>query len=183
MTDEIHPDPDRSKILFTYGVFGLSLILTLVPNVTVAGLSLAALLLTMILTYVFRKHAAEDSLMHNHMTFIIRTIWIGGFLMIFTLIAGAGILLYGVNNAPLQPCINQFMNSVNPDTLSVNDVDNLSSIFGACMTPYISVNWIIFLISGIVAAGPILLYFFARFARGFGRAMSGYRIAHPQAWF
>ena len=186
MTDndvENHADPDRGMILFIYGLFGLSIILTLIPNVIVAGLSLVALLLTMILTYMFRARRPEDSLMHNHMVFIIRTIWIGGFLMIFTLIAGAGIMLYGINNAPLQPCIDKFIGSVNPDTISMNDVKSMSDIFGACMNSYIGVNWITFLISGVVAAGPILLYFFVRFARGMGRAISGYRLANPQAWF
>jgi uncharacterized membrane protein len=182
MTDINHPDPDQKKIVRFYGVFGLCIIMMVIPHMWAAALSIIMLLYVMFAAYYLRAQRPEDSLLTNHMTFVIRTIWISGLLGLVTLTAGCAYLLKGINNAPLEPCINQFL-GVNQTGATITDMAQLDRIFMACMDNFVQANLQVLIISLLISGGPILLYMVVRIARGLSRAVKGYRVAKPKAWF
>jgi uncharacterized membrane protein len=63
------------------------------------------------------------------------------------------------------------------------DPAKLMYAFGGCLQDYITINLMVFIASFIIAAGPVLLYFIIRYARGLKRAVEGQMIANPRAWF
>jgi uncharacterized membrane protein len=182
MTDiPAHPDPAQGKIMRLYIAFGVSLLLMLVPHIWAAVVSLIFLLYVMIACGILRSGKDKDDLAHNHATFVLRTIWIGGLFAIFTMTAGSIYMLEHINNAPLEPCIQKFLN-FGPAEIESLDVVKMSAVFEDCMHNFVQINWNTLIYSMAISAGPILLYFVMRYARGFSRAIGGYRVAHPKAW-
>lgn len=177
-----HEDPDRKKIVRLYGWFAASIILTLIPHVLAAAASIILLTYVLGTAYVLRNGSAKDSLLTNHMTFIIRTIWITGLFAIFTTVAASAYLLERIDNAALMPCIEKFLN-INPDHMAMVKIAELSALFGPCMDAFVRLNFTPLVLSMLIAGGPLLLYALVRFSRGLSRAAKGYRIAKPKAWF
>lgn len=174
-------DPHQRKVLQLYAAYGAALVLSVVPFVLAAFLSMVLFVGVLIAAYILRTGTEEGSLIENHMTFVIRTLWIGSFLAMLTLVAASLYLFYGVDNTPLDPCIQHFL-SIGPGT-RVLELQAMTDIFRACYGAYMDANLRIFITSGAMAAGPVLIYFVIRYARGISRAMNGYRIAKPQSWF
>ena len=174
-------DPDQKKVLRLYAAFGAALALSVVPFVLAAFLSMVLFLGVLIAAYILRTGTEEGSLIENHMGFIIRTIWIGSFLALLTIVVASIYLFYGMDNTPLDPCIQHFL-SIGPGT-RVLELQAMTDIFRSCYGAYMDANLRIFIMSGVIAAGPVLIYFIARYARGISRAMNGYRIAKPENWF
>ncbi|MGQ0526521.1 MAG: hypothetical protein ACT4OY_00590 [Alphaproteobacteria bacterium] len=172
---------ERKTILQVYAVFGVGLVFSVIPFFAAAGLSLVLVMVTLIAAYIIRSGAQDASLTENHMTYIIRTIWIGSFIASLTLIAASLYLLAVIDNTPLDPCIQKFYQmSMGGMTF---DVQTLSGTFEACAISYIVVNLNSFLIAAAIGALPVLVYFGARYAHGLNRALKGYRIAKPDTWF
>lgn len=182
LAPENHPDPDYGAITRLYIIFGLSIVATLIPHIIMAVISLVLLLYTMIAAYVYRKKRSPDSLMYNHALFITRTIWIGGFLAVFTMAAASFYMLERVNNAPLGPCLDHFA-SLGPNAIINSTMQSLGPIFAPCMDSFVQTNMNVLFTSLLIAGGPLLLYFILRYARGFSRARGGYRISNPKSWF
>ncbi|MCC7304911.1 MAG: hypothetical protein IT558_01475 [Alphaproteobacteria bacterium] len=174
-------DPDRKKILRLYALFGAGLILCVVPFPLAALLSMIFIFGVLVAAYIVRTGASVDGLIFNHATFIIRTIWIGSFIAALTMTAASIYLLRNIDNSPLDPCINQFL-SIGPET-ALSDLMKLQAIFQGCWHSYWMANIHVFITSGSIAAGPPLLYFIVRYARGLSRALDGYRVAKPESWF
>ncbi len=183
MTDiPTHEDPARAKIIKLYVAFGLSIVLTVIPHVWAAAASMLMLLYTRIVAYVLRGRGPKDSLADNHATFVIRTIWLTGLFAIVTLAAGSAYLLERIDNAPLMPCMDKFLN-MNPEKAAVMNVVDMGTLFENCMHPFVTTNWNALIVSMLIAGGPLLAYVVVRFARGLSRALKGYRLAKPKAWF
>ncbi len=89
---------------------------------------------------------------------------------------GSIYLFLEIDNTLLNPCIQALLNNV-PTTGS------LMAVIEPCIDNYWSVNKRVFFISGALAAGPILIYFIIRYARGLSRALGGYRVSNPGRWF
>ncbi len=171
---------EQKKIVRIYSVFGLSLVASVIPEMTAAFFSLILGIGVLITAYTVRSASAKDSLTENHMTFIIRTIWIGSFFAISSMIAAALYLFAVLDNMVLIPCVERFAGTgvpVESDTALIMDM------FGECFQTYWATNKQPLIIGGIIAAGPVLIYFIARFVRGITRASRGYRVANPKAWF
>jgi uncharacterized membrane protein len=181
MTTENHPDPDQKKVIQLYAAFGAGLLLAVVPFFMAAFFSLIFIFGVLIAAYLMRPGISPESLIHNHATFIIRTIWIGSFIGMLTIVTGSIYLFYALDNTPLDPCIQQFM-ALGPETL-LGDLKGMQGIFYGCYKEYASRNFMAFIISAAIAGIPVLLYFIVRYARGLSRALNGYRIAKPEAWF
>lgn len=176
-------DPDRRKAVQLYSVFGVSLVLMLVPNVFAAVLSLLFLLGVLIAAYMMRGNG--ESLAGNHAGFIIRTIWISGFFAILTLIAASLYMLPNIDHTLLDPCMQNITFHAerllqNPDTMAT--IAEMESMLRPCIHDFIQSNYTVFGISLLIAAGPIVLYLIVRFTRGLARAARGYRVSHPKSW-
>lgn len=176
------PQQQQKKIMTVYALFGAGLILSLVPMLSAMVISSSTLLGVLVMAYVLRTGVDEDSLLHNHLTFIIRTIWIGSLLALLTLTAASLYMLETLNNEPLLPCINELYGAAtNTNVWDPLAMRNLVS--GQCWDNYWRENLSVFIIGGSIAIGPVLIYFGFRYARGLGRAKNGYRLANPEAWF
>ncbi|MGB4057554.1 MAG: hypothetical protein WBK77_05680 [Alphaproteobacteria bacterium] len=174
------PDPDRKKIIRLYAAFGIGLLLSLIPFILAALVSSALLLGILVAAYILRTDTERDSLMENHMTFIIRTIWIGSFFALLTMTVASIYLFKTLDNTPLNPCIDQFLSiSTQPQIL---DMKIIMGVFQGCWENYWRANINPFIVSAIIAAGPIVLYFLIRYVRGLTRATRGERITKPLAW-
>ncbi len=173
-------EKEKKALLQIYGALGASLILSVVPTIAAAALSLILLTGVMIAAYVMRKKHEIGSLSANHMTFIIRTIWISSLFAIVTMTIGCAYLLAFIDNTPLSPCISHLMN-LGTQAASM-DMMALMRVFDPCLDDYTTINMKAFIVSGFIAAAPILIYFLVRYVRGLSRAMKGYRVAKPLSW-
>lgn len=174
-------DDHQQRALQLYAAFGAALILSLLPFVTAAVFSLCLFLALLIMAYVYRHQAETNSLLENHAIFIIRTIWIGGLYSVITLTIGSAYLLPNVDNEPLMPCVNDIINAAQGGTL-MSEAEMIET-FTPCFNNFMSFNYNVLMISLLITAGPVLLYFAVRFMRGLTRATKGYRVANPQSWF
>jgi uncharacterized membrane protein len=171
---------DQKKILRLYAAFGAALVLSVIPFFLAAFLSMGLAMGVLLAAYILRTDTAEGTLIENHMTFVIRTMWIGSFLALITMAAGSFYLFHGIDNTPLDPCI-QHLHLLNSGA-QIFDVGVIFGTFQGCLKNYWIINFKVFLISGIIAGGPVLAYFIIRYARGLARAIDGYRVSNPHHW-
>lgn len=174
----INKNKEQQQTLQIYAAFGTALILSLVPHIWAAGVSTVLGLGTLCAAYALRAGNEDGSLIENHMTFIIRTFWIGSLLILVTLGIGGFYMLSYIDHAPMMACAEKLLNA----TAETTNVANLSAQLEPCMETYIATNKITFIISGLIIAGPVLAYFLMRYAKGFLRAKDGYRISDPLSW-
>lgn len=183
-TDHLLPnstDPDKKAVLNLYSAFGVALVLSLVPSALVSLVALFFLLGVLISAYRMRKKFEMESLGENHTTYIIRTIWIGTLFSVISVSAAGIYMLSGIDYTAFQPCA---------EGLAAQGADAANAsfdvIWGAaepCFDNFINENFKLLSISALVAAGPIILYFAYRYAKGLTRALKGYRIMNAKAWF
>lgn len=179
------PGPGKKQIMGLYILFGAGLLLSVVPTISAAFFSMVLILGVLIAAYVLRAGKAQDSLMRNHMTYVISTIWAGSFLAALTVIAAGLYLFYALDNAPLQPCIEAFLHmGVGPgQEMLMLDPESLFHAFQGCYDDYITKNFMIFAIGTVIAAGPVLLYFIIRYVRGLAGLLKNRNIPKPERWF
>ncbi|MCK6418019.1 MAG: hypothetical protein L6Q57_03655 [Alphaproteobacteria bacterium] len=173
-----HASDERNTILYLYGFFGLAVLSSVIPHTLAAVISIVLILLILPLAYHLRRKADAESLLANHATFIICTIWVGSFVAVAGLLAGSTVLLLYIDHNPLYPCLSGIMDG-HPVPM---DGPGLHALFSPCLGDYLSKNGTIFAISGLLAIVPPLAYVGVRYVRGLSRAAKGHRLAHPQAW-
>ncbi|HBR67764.1 MAG TPA: hypothetical protein DEA55_00110 [Rhodospirillaceae bacterium] len=174
-------EQEQKEVIRLYSAFGASLLLMLVPSAAVAVFSALLFLGVFIAAYVMRKKSAPESLCENHATYIIRTIWIGGFLSVLTMSAATAYMLPNIDNAPLEPCAASLVSQAQ-DLAKNEDIAALSRLMQPCMDEFMHLNGRVFLITVAITAIPVMLYFLVRFWRGLSRANGGYRIANLKSW-
>lgn len=182
--------PDHKTVMMMYGLFGTGLVLSLVPNAIAAVIVVLLLTGVLIGAYVIRGEAEPGSLKENHMTFIIRTIWIGTLFALLTTTIGTAYMMKATDYQILVNCI---LNDIgfNPYEYMGADMQVIfqksmalsQAIADQCVPGFIEVNMRVFFNGVLITAAPVLLYFLVRFARGFSRAQGGYRVQKPEAWF
>ena len=181
MTDT-QKTPEQKTALRLYGVLGAALLMSLVPSVTAALFSMLLFVGLLIAAYVVRSGTDNGSFSENHMTFIIRTIWIGGFFSLVVMCFAAVYLFLNIDNTPLDPCIQNFLNQGTTNLQSIGPAE-MMEIFRGCYNGYMDANFNLFILTGVLTGGPILIYFSIRFIRGLSRALKNYRVAQPKSWF
>mgnify|MGYP001410192685 CR=1 FL=1 len=177
LTPEHDPDPQRKTVLNLYAALAVSIILTFMPNTIMAIVSLVFVIGVLVASYSIRKKAEPESLAENHATYIIRTIWIASFISVITLGIGAVILLNDIDYSAFGGC------PIDLEFAASADYMQLWEVMQPCYDTFITDNWNILIISGAITILPILLYLVIRFVKGLSRAIKGYRIANPKAWF
>ncbi len=182
LAPESEADPQRKMVLNLYAAFAVSLILTLVPHAIIAIVAAVFFLGVLIAAYLIRAKAEDDSLAQNHATYIIRTIWIGSSLAVVFIGIGAAYMLPNIDYSTFQPCSNKLM-SMGLEYAENATYAQVWELANPCFDLFIKDNWSILIVTGIIVILPILIYFVVRFVRGLSRAMKGYRIAKPKAWF
>ena len=179
MTD-MQTETERKKILQLYMALAASLVLSFVPMLWSAIASIIVFTGVLIAAYVMRSGSEKDDLTNNHTSFIIRTIWIGSFLMMLTVAAGCAYMLQFIDNTPFSPCIDRFINMGSSG--QIMDPQGLMRHFETCIDNFINVNLGTLVIAGFITAGPIVLYFIMRIIRGLKSASAGVPIANLKGW-
>lgn len=175
-------DPEKKKVLNLYAAFGISLILSLVPNQMAALVSTLFMLGVLIAAYMMRRNVEIHGLAGNHCTYIIRTIWIGALFSLITIAITSLFMLPRIDYSDFQPCADA-MAEKGAEYISNASQAEIMALSEPCMDNFIASNWDTFTLFALFGIGPILLYFIIRFVRGLGRATKGYRLADPKAWF
>lgn len=160
-----------------YAAFVVSLFMTFLPNLPAAVIALVLFLGVMIAAYILRAKSGEESLMHDHMTFIIRTIWIAGLFGLFTITTGSFYLLQNMDQTLLHVCAQQAIDSGSTDVVA------MSKMIQPCMDDFVMANKGVFLTSTIISALPLIAYMLYRLAKGIARAAKGHRMGDNKSWF
>lgn len=169
-------DTENKTVLSIYGSLAAALVLSVVPNTILMIIGSILFIVTMSKAYKLRRNAEPDDLIGNHMTYLIRTVWIGS---LFFLIAIAIASIYIINNmdySAINVCINAILGSGGSIDMNMVALQN-------CQIDFIAGNNTVLINGMVISAFPILIYFSVRFFKGLRRASDGYRMANPKAWF
>lgn len=182
LSPEPHDDPEKKKILNLYAAMGISMALTIVPNPMVAIVAGIFFVGVLIAAYFIRSKVEIHGLAGNHCTYIIRTIWIGSFFSIITMTVASFFMLPQIDYTPFQVCADTMMSKGDAFLANASNAQ-IAELSQPCMNDFINANFNILVYAAIIAGGPILIYFLYRFTKGLSRAIKGYRVPDPKAWF
>ncbi len=144
---------DNSQSVFLHYIFLLTAIFgVLVPHVFVSGMSLSFIVCLIIFAYAQRLDYDSESLMWNHMTYIIQTFWYGLLVLSFSLLFAVSVFLLSfkhglMDTRPLGPCM-------------------IDQELSPCMRNFFEANPYWFFSVSLIVFGPVILYFLFRYARG-----------------
>lgn len=175
-------DPHRATVLNLYAAFAVSLILSLMPHGILALLALIFMIGVLIAAYIVRSRVEPETLAENHATYIIRTIWIGSLLAAITTSIGGAIMLSDINYEPFMPCADRLA-AQGMDFAANASFAQVWELTSPCFDAFINANLNTLIMAGAITILPVLAYFAVRFVRGLSRAIKGYRLAKPRAWF
>ncbi len=165
-------DRPRATNLTMYTLCGISSILSAWPSYQVINIGLLLTFVVLIIAYLVRSRSLEDSLVHHHMTFVIRTLWIySAFATVCMLLAGY--LIYTKGD---QTAFTGLMDQVNSGV--VPSEDDLNQIEAA----YLSTNMGLIIESYLTCMFPALLYLVWRVSRGASRAHRNFRVQSLYSW-
>lgn len=181
LAPEGHDDPQRKTILNLYAAFAVALILTLMPNMVMALVAGIFMIGVLIAAYIIRRKDDPHSLAVNHCTYIIRTIWIGSALSAVLMSIASLIMLNYIDYAAFEPCA-QELAGLGLDAANASSAQ-IWTMTEPCLHNFIESNIRVLMTTGIFTILPILLYFIIRLVKGLTRALKGYRISDPKAWF
>lgn len=157
-----------------YAALSVSLVMSFLPMMTAAGLALLMFTGVLVASYVLRGRAPHASMTADHMTYIIRTIWISGLLSLITMSAACLYIYNTVDPSAILQCLG---GSVPADLNATMDTVK------PCMTAFISDNLLALINATLVGAGPVVIYMVYRIIKGLSRATKGHRIGDVKNWF
>ena len=172
----------KSKAISVYALFGVTIVLTLIP-VMAAGFSSLILAITLIIvTYKMRgeKDAAHKTLDESHASYILRSIAGVSILMTITLGLGIVYLLGNIDYAAFEPCA-QNLASLGTDPADISNAA-VMQLAAPCIDGFIAANKAVLIKSMLITALLPLLYIGWRFVYGVSRALKKQRIDNPYKW-
>lgn len=164
---------EQKAVLKLYGAMAASVALQCLPAPILQAGGMALMLGALTFAYGLRRKSSPDTLAHNHMTFLIRTVWVSA-LFLLAGFAGASVWFYQVgDHGPIHAAVDKVLSGLILDE---------SSLF-SLLEEYKDLNFRALVLASVFAAAPPVLYFGLRIAKGFSRAARSYRIANPNQWF
>ena len=173
---------EQKKLYNLYALFGVSLILCVVPYVSAAILCIVFFTWLLIASYIIRGKAEDKSLVHNHTTFIIRTLWIGALISVITTLAASAYMLGTISYEPFQPCA-EVIARQGINYLHEMSSEQLYEMISPCVDDFVAYNKQPLIIAVAIGAAPPLIYIAYRFVKGLSRIVKGYRVSNPRSWF
>ena len=158
-----------------YAVFCVSLLMMLVPLAQAALLASLMFIGIWIAAYVVRSKAEENSLTEDHMTYIIRTIWITSLFSLITVAIASAYILSVYDRSMMLNCAG--------NVTAEASMQAIQNAFAPCMDEFLHENMAYFINGTVVAAGPLVIYLAYRLAKGITRATKGHRIGDTKNWF
>lgn len=182
MDQDTQKSAEQKQILNMYGLFGASIILSVIPSSLAIVLSAVFFLILLVMAYQMRRKAEVESLQHNHATYVIRSIWIVALFSLITMLIASLYMLPGINYEPFLPCSNALAGQGLAALESMSTME-MYSFIEPCVDNFIGTNYNLFVISTLIAGLPLIIYMSYRFAIGLSRATKGHRIGNPKRWF
>lgn len=142
----------------------ISIILNTVPVSIISSFGSLLFIVIFIATYVYKSKAPEDSLIHNHMRFIIKSIWVSSLILLVGMIASYLLADHTI--------IHQTYNTIMSGTYLTQE-----QIHGLIMD-YMKANLFVF----ILTLTPCLIYLLYRLSKGILHARKGYIIPDLKSW-
>ena len=167
----------KNKIIVCYNGVILSLCLSIHPNMWVQVPAQVIFLVIFVLTYMFRSKAEDKSLLDNHMTYLIRTIWIGSLFFCIGFIPGCIWFWEAGEHSLMLDYVADMMGGAYLDPLVAQ------AAYEEMMKQYMAVNKDLLIKIGIITLGPSLAYMLYRMVKGLLRGAKGYRIMNVESWF
>ena len=163
---------DRKKIRLLYVLFFSSAALTFLTPPTYAALSMMACILILSIIYTLRAQSNKESILYNHMTFLIRTFWRMNLVLLYGAFVGIVYMLIMTDYSPFYRCITYMMDRW-MSVLQYWGIDQYSALFSQCATPFLKENTANIVIGIFIMIFPALIYLLNRLILGWGYAARG----------
>ena len=170
----------HKAILNMYGLFGASMILSIIPSLTAMTLSLLFFSVLLVMSYALRNKAEPKSLQENHAQYVVRTLWISAFFLLITTSLASIYMIRLLDYAPFSPCADGLLSQ--GAALENADAMQIYAQIEPCIEGFIAFNHAALMNATLIAGLPLMLYLGYRFTKGLGRAMKGYRLSNPKSW-
>ncbi|MBI4031509.1 MAG: hypothetical protein HY370_07500 [Proteobacteria bacterium] len=159
---------DRETILTAYGLFAAMMAASFIPAAWAVMTATILYFIALAYPYYARKRAAAGGLTENHMTYIIRTIWIASLVAVATVAAGVCYVLALYDPSSINECTQNLMNGgMNAE---------------ACIADFMNANRSVLYSGGFIAVGPIAFYCLWRLFRGARKALNMLPLQNVNAW-
>lgn len=163
---------ERKIILTLYAIFfGISAVGFMTPPSIAATCMMLSILIVGGI-YSYRSQVEKDSLVHNHMTFIIRTFWRMNLYFLITTIIGLTFLLASTDYSSFSPCFVYVTDRFQYVMMNWG-LDEYHRLFSQCMTPFIKNNTFNLVFGIFFMIFPILIYLLNRLILGWSHAKRG----------
>lgn len=170
--ESLHREKPDNTIIFAYGLLIAAVLCLFVPLVPVFMTGGFMLIFTWLLAVALRFGKSPDDLIHNHMTYIARTIsaWSS---LTFILAMISGMLMFSkADNAAYQGMFEDLRNGI---AYTPQESINV-------MMQYIHDNMALMAIAGVICFVPSGAYIAWRITRGMSRALRNIHNDHPKKW-
>lgn len=161
------------RIVNVYAALSAAIVAQFIPHITIQLIGVCLFGLVWLAVIIIRRLAKDpDGLTKNHMTFILKTIWVGSLLLtIGTTLGSAYIYEFGDNTV-----IYDFLNRISAGSLiGFYDIEGVIKM-------YMIRNKSLIIMTAIASFGPCIIYIVYRLVGGVSRAKKGHRIGNPKAW-
>lgn len=167
-------EKNRNSVLAFYAALSAVVIFCSLPNFQLQNIGYTLVTVALLLAYIARAYwPKNESFEENHMTFVIRTIWVYS-LFVFFGILGAGMMIgQNGNTDALNPMLDAMASGVQPAEADLE----------SWMRQYYIDNESLILNQSRIWLCPAQIYLVWRILRGGERAFKGYRLARPKSWF
>lgn len=165
-------DTGQKTILRLYAALAAAVVLQCLPVPVLQIVGVVLMLGALGRVYGLRRKSDPESLAYNHMTYLIRTVWISALFLLIGF-AGASVWFYQVaDHAEIHAAVDSILGGAIVDEAQIVNV----------LEAYKDANFRLLVLASVFAAAPAILYFIFRVVKGLSRASRGYRIASPKAW-
>ncbi len=152
---------DKRIIYSSYIFLFLSMFATLIPINIASVFSLMICVCTLAAIYSVRSNAEEDSILENHMTFLIRTFWRANlYLLISIMLAGIYIAMFADYSA-ITPCVS-YINDHLATIIENSDISRIKKIMEPCSNAFYNNNKHYVMVTILLALLPLLTYLIYR---------------------
>lgn len=161
---------DQIKIFMGYLIFFMTILTSCYPVGMLAIVCFGLAVFFLIYVYFYKMTSPKDSLVRNHMIYLIRTLWLGSFYMIICMTAA---YFYGAPRFDMT--VIEMVTTGQYVPMSEQEIYALQDRFIAMNQPLI-----IYVL--LIAFGPTILFFFYRILKGQNAASKGTAPKGLRSW-
>jgi uncharacterized membrane protein len=169
---------EEKTVLRVYAALSASIVMTFIPSIAFAIFSLLLFCGVLIAAYILKSKSEDESLLYNHMSYVIKTIWVGSLFATVAVVVGSFYMYNSMDHSPMMPCIDSIISS----GAAPMSNEYLYQLFQPCIDNFMDKNLGLIITIGILCAGPVIVYFVYRLAQGLSRAMKGRRMSNTKNW-